>query len=70
MRVELRGSSAANAQLVTLPALVTHSAPVTGYFSDAAVTTGRSVQFPKGTVYVGNGRFWRQDASGSVTGPL
>ena len=30
---------------------------------------GRSVLFPGASVYVANGKFWRQDAAGNTTGP-
>jgi hypothetical protein len=40
------------------------------YFPDPS-SQGRSVLFQGGTIYVGNGRLWRQDASGGiVSGPF
>ena len=71
MRFEVRGTTAAEAQFVPLPDLVTHTAAQMGavYFNDPAQSTARSVLFRNGTIYVGNGRFWRQDASGSASGP-
>ena len=55
-----------------LPTLVTHTVQTMGpnYYNDPAQSDARSVLFRNGTVYVGNGRFWRQDASGSVMGPM
>ncbi len=69
MRFELRGTSATDAQIVQMPSLTTHRAPQ-GYFIDPAISAGRSVLFPNGTIYVGNGQFWRQDLGGNVFGPL
>lgn len=71
VRVEVRGTGAADARLVPLPTLVTHTAAMMGpyYFADPAQTTGRSVLFRNGTIYVGNGRFWRQDTGGAASGP-
>jgi hypothetical protein len=70
-RFALTGTSAANAQLVHLPNLVAiTTAPWTSpYFADPATSSGRSVLFRNGTVYVGFGQFWRQDAAGHVSGP-
>lgn len=71
MRFELRGTSAADAQLVPLPSLITHSAAQgANVASDPASSTARSVLFPNGTVYVGDGKFWRQDVSGNAFGPF
>ena len=39
-------------------------------FDDAAADDARSILFPNGTVYVGFGRFWHQDAAGVTIGPL
>jgi uncharacterized secreted protein with C-terminal beta-propeller domain len=70
LRFELRGTSAANASLVQLPSLITHSVATTpGYFYDAATNSARSVLFPNGVVYVENGKFWRQDRDGQRFGP-
>jgi len=70
-RYALQGTSAADARLVALPPLVTHTAvPVTNSpFADPAITTGRAVLFGSGSVYVGNGQFWSQDATGKTFGP-
>ncbi|MCC7215693.1 MAG: beta-propeller domain-containing protein [Burkholderiales bacterium] len=70
MRFELRGTGPLDARLVGLPALVTHSA-VQGavLYNDPASNGGRSVLFRNGTVYVGNGLFWRQDSAGNAFGP-
>ncbi len=72
MRFEIQGTSAASARIVPMPSLITHSVASQGgsYFPDPAVSTARSVLFPNGTVYVGNGQFWRQDIAGSVSGPF
>jgi uncharacterized secreted protein with C-terminal beta-propeller domain len=78
LRFELRGSTPADARLVQLPSLVTHTrstAPTLEYSTmlDAALTTGRSVLFRSGTVYVGNGQFWAggtPSASASFAGPF
>jgi hypothetical protein len=70
MRFELRGTSATDARLVQLPSLITNSAsqgPNVG--NDPAVSNARSVLFRNGTIYVGNGKFWRQDSAGNAFGP-
>jgi hypothetical protein len=70
MRFELRGTSATDARLVQLPSLITNSAsqgPNVG--NDPAVSNARSVLFRNGTIYVGNGKFWRQDSTGNAFGP-
>ncbi len=72
LQFEVQGSGAADARLVQRPSLITHRAADygQGYFTDPSLK-GRSVIFPSGTVYVGNGRFWRQDATGGiVSGPF
>lgn len=71
VRFGLGGTSAANAQLVQLPSLVTHKASTSTAppQNDPAATTARSILFRNGTIYVGHGTFWRQDASGNVFGP-
>jgi hypothetical protein len=70
MRFELRGTGAADARLVPLPSLVTHNVVAASPVSDAAATEARAVQFRNGTIYIGSGRFWRQDAAGGTVGPL
>ena len=78
LRFELRGTTPADARLVQLPTLVTHNrstAPALEYSGhlDAAMTTGRSVLFRSGTVYIGNGQFWAggtPSASASFAGPF
>jgi hypothetical protein len=37
---------------------------------DPAADGARSVLFPEGTVYVGDGRFWHRRTDGTVDGPL
>ena len=70
MRFELRRTSAGNPHVVQLPTLVTHHAAYgTTAFQDPATSTGRSVLFRNGTIYVGNGVFWRQDSAWNVFGP-
>ena len=70
MRFELRGTSAGNARLVQLPTLVTHTRRmVRPRFKTPRRSTGRSVLFRNGTIYVGNGVFWRQDSAWNVFGP-
>ena len=73
IRFELRGSTAADAQLVQMPSLITRSAasPDIPYYSnsDPAVGSGRSILFSGGTVYVGNGQFWIQSDAGASSGP-
>jgi hypothetical protein len=67
VRFELRGTSAADARLVQMPSLVTDSVSRTSAnFTDSAVMGGRSVLFRNGTIYVGNGQFWRQDSAGTA----
>ena len=69
MRFELR-PGASGAQLVQQPSLITQSAsqgPMSS--TDPATTNGRSILFTGGSVYVGNGQFWRQDNNGNAFGP-
>ena len=72
LRFELRGATPADARLVQAPTLVSHSAQqqAVPYFNDPGSDGGRSVLFPKGTIYVGNGQFWRQDMTGKTFGPF
>ena len=78
LRFELRGSTPADARLFQLPTLVTHNrltAPNLEYATtlDPAISTGRSILFKSGTVYVGNGQFWAggtPSASASFAGPF
>jgi len=62
---QLQGTTAANAHLVTLPPLITHTVADSAPYSptDGGALMGRSVLFPGGNVYVSNGTFWRQDAA-------
>ena len=73
VRFELQGSTAADARLVQLPSLITHTntfnAPFYDY-NDPATNSGRSILFGTGSsVYVGNGQFWTLDATGAKSGP-
>ena len=48
----------------------THTAAqLVGSYNDAASNGARSVLFRNGTIYVGNGQFWRQDNMGNTFGP-
>jgi hypothetical protein len=73
MRFELRGKTAADAQLVRMPSLITHRA-LSPYdnppFADASAYNARSILFRDGTIYIGNGQFWRQDNGGNTYGPF
>jgi len=70
MRFELHGTTASDARLVQLPNLITHRATqLSAPHIDAASTGGRSVLFRNGTIYIGNGQFWRQDNIGNAFGP-
>jgi uncharacterized secreted protein with C-terminal beta-propeller domain len=70
LRFELRGETAANAQLVQLPTAVTRVVSSSDFpWPDGGRRGGRTVIFSNGTVYVGNGQFWRINAAGSVAGP-
>ena len=70
MRFEVQGTSASDARLVQRPSLITHRMGMTQQPSyDAAANGARSVLFPKGTIYVTNGQFWRQDLQGLASGP-
>ncbi|HUP30173.1 MAG TPA: beta-propeller domain-containing protein [Usitatibacter sp.] len=76
LRFELRGSTPADARLTAMEPLVSNRAifgyPYPSYpaYPDPGATDGRSVLFPNGTVFVGNGQFWHQGESGGVTGPF
>ena len=70
MRFELRGTTAADVRLLQLPSLVTQQMPQAAPIPDAAIDGARSVLFPRGTIYVGKGRFWRQDTMGNTSGPF
>ena len=66
----LRGTSASDARLTQLPSLITARASQgSNNYPDSAQNGGRSVLFRNGTVYVGNGQFWRQDSAGNSFGP-
>lgn len=72
LRFALQGTGAGDARIVPLKTLVTHrpqDGPMYSYM-DATARNGRSVLFPAGTVYVGEGAFWRQDAAGNTAGPF
>jgi hypothetical protein len=72
-RIEVAGTTPADARLVVGQKLVTHSRAQNndpGYLDDA-YRGARSVQFTHGTVYVENGRFWLGGPDGGVlAGPL
>lgn len=75
LRYELAGSGA-DARLRELAPLVVTRPPgpypdfATSPGRDPAASGARSVLFPQGTVYVGDGRFWHRRADGVETGPL
>jgi len=75
LRYEVAGSGA-NARLRALEPLVVDRAPGTDPllaqrpWMDPAADGARSVLFPRGTVYVGDGRFWHQAVDGGVRGPF
>jgi len=73
MRFELRGTTAADASLRALPALVTDrgnpATPGSWNSYDAAASSARSVLFRNGTAYVAHGRFWHRDNVGTIVGP-
>lgn len=75
LRYELAGSGA-DARLRALEPLVVERAPGSvpalgdQPWMDPAADGARSVLFPQGTVYVGDGRFWHRRADGVMTGPL
>jgi hypothetical protein len=71
--IDVRGSNAADAQLVAGPSLVTRrrTDPVMSTYYDDALYHARSIQFLNGTIYVENGRFWRSEPDGAAaSGPL
>ncbi len=75
LRYELAGSGA-DARLRPLEPLVVDRSPgidprlADSPWLDPAASGARSVLFPEGTIYVGDGRFWHRRADGVVTGPL
>jgi hypothetical protein len=68
MRFQLQGSTPADARLMQLPKLI--SSTPDRNLNDGAEYSGRSIILRNGTVYVGNGQFWRQDGAGNVIGPF
>jgi hypothetical protein len=67
----VQGSTPSTARLVQLNPLLTAKMPeALPPTPDAATNGARSILFPSVTIYVANGRFWRQDVAGVVTGPL
>lgn len=73
MTFEVQGPTPATAKLVERAALATHTRSAQQPYAplaDAAGANARSVLFPAGTVYVGNGSFWHMDAAGVVKGPF
>lgn len=73
LRFELRGTTAADASLRALPALVTDrsnpATPSSWNYSDPAASSARSVLFRNGTAYIAHGRFWHRDNVGTIVGP-
>ena len=71
VRFALQGATVADTRLVRLPNFVTHRAVLYpgNFYNDPATGTARSILFRNGTIYVGNGEFWSQDAGGNVSGP-
>ena len=67
LRFSLSGTTPADARITQLPSLVTHTAASQNFYNDPGASGGRSVLFRNGTVYVGNGQFWLQDANGGQT---
>lgn len=70
-RFQLQGTGS-SARLAYGASLVTHSVlrgDAVPNYDDPAVAGGRSLLTPNATVYVGKGRYWLQDAAGTVTGP-
>lgn len=73
LNYEVHGTTPQTARLVDRRALTTHVNPSGGIFTvgtDASAENARSILFPAGTVYVGNGSFWHMDAAGVVKGPF
>jgi len=65
-------SALTGGSLTALPMLVTHwpgSVPPSQFYDDPAVRGARSVLYDGGSLYVGRGSFWYQDAAGNTTGP-
>lgn len=70
---EVSSSDPATARLQARTMLITHRrAPgAETLYDDDALHNARSIQFPRGTVYVEHGRFWLAGAEGSfISGPL
>lgn len=72
LRFDLQRSSPTEVRMGPPEFLVSHSSTTTSVdsYRDPAVRNGRSILFQAGTVYVGDGKFWHQDAAGQTTGPL
>jgi len=71
--LEVTGDDPATARLQSRTMLITHrqTPGVTPLHDDDALYHARSIQFPRGTVYVEKGRFWLSGAEGSfISGPL
>lgn len=71
--LEVTSSDPATARLQTRTMLITHRhvPGVQPLYDDDALYNARSIQFPRGTVYVEKGRFWLAGAEGSfISGPL
>ena len=75
LRYRVDGLAGTTPRLVPLAPLVIATANIPGSSissaADEAASFGRSVLFNAGSVYVGGGRFWHQDAAtGATTGPF
>jgi uncharacterized secreted protein with C-terminal beta-propeller domain len=69
MRYEVR-LDIPQAPLNAFAPLITEQMPALAPLNDAAAGDARAIQFPLGTLYVANGRFWLQSSAGTVTGPF
>ena len=66
LRFELQGS-ASSARLVQQPMLVANPGPSS---TDPGAFGGRSIIFPSGVVYIGNGQLWKMGNDNVTQGPL
>jgi hypothetical protein len=70
--LEVSSSDPATARLQSRTMLITHRRAPGGatLYEDDTLYNARSIQFPRGTVYVEHGRFWLAGAEGSfISGP-
>ena len=72
LRYRIEGLAANAPKFTALAPLVTSQASQfqTASPPDDVSGNGRSVLFPSGSVYIGSGKFWHQDAAGNTTGPF